>query len=237
LGSGRDRERNGVFVHLRRQPSDTPYTVNRDGRGPAWSNSLFEDNAEFGLGMRVSLDNQAEYARQLVRRFSSRIGDDLATALLNGDPSSEAGSEASIEAQRRRVAELQLKLGSEPEAELRDLKALANAWSQERLDVGGDGWRTTSATADWITCSHRGATSTSWYWIRKFIRTPADKCRNRRRAPQWQNSPRRESMPRRKTCDDGDDLRNGVCGARGIGANDTHTLKAFLEAEAYPGHR
>ena len=48
----------------------TPYTVNRDGRGPAWSNSLFEDNAEFGLGMRVSLDKQAEYARELVRRFS-----------------------------------------------------------------------------------------------------------------------------------------------------------------------
>ena len=115
----------------------TPYTVNRDGRGPAWSNSLFEDNAEFGLGMRVSLDKQAEYAHELVRRFSARIGEELAEALLNADQSNEAG----IEAQRKRVAELQAKLGSEPEPELRDLKALAGALVAKSVwMVGGDGW-------------------------------------------------------------------------------------------------
>ncbi len=115
----------------------TPYTVNRDGRGPAWSNSLFEDNAEFGLGMRVSLDKQAEFARELVRRFAPRIGEELAAALLNADQSTEAG----IEAQRARVAELLAKLGSEPDAELRDLKALAGALVAKSVwMVGGDGW-------------------------------------------------------------------------------------------------
>ena len=54
----------------------TPYTINREGRGPAWSNSLFEDNAEFGLGMRLSLDHQHNYARHLVERFREVIGDD-----------------------------------------------------------------------------------------------------------------------------------------------------------------
>ena len=112
----------------------TPYTVNRDGRGPAWSNSLFEDNAEFGLGMRVSLDKQAEFARELVRRFAPRIGEELAEAILNADQSTEAG----IEAQRARVAELLDEARArEPDAELRDLKALAGALvREERVDGG-----------------------------------------------------------------------------------------------------
>ncbi len=85
----------------------TPWTTNRDGRGPAWSNSLFEDNAEFGLGMRLALDKQAEYARELVRRLAAAIGDELAQALLDADQSTEAG----IDAQRERVAALQAAAG------------------------------------------------------------------------------------------------------------------------------
>ena len=80
----------------------TPYTVNSLGRGPAWSNSLFEDNAEFGLGMRLAVDQQADHAREMVTQLAGQLGDSLANGLLNADQSSEAG----IEAQRERVAEL-----------------------------------------------------------------------------------------------------------------------------------
>ena len=56
----------------------TPWAKNAEGRGPAWSNSLFEDNAEFGLGFRISIDKQAEFARQLVQRLAPQTGDDFA---------------------------------------------------------------------------------------------------------------------------------------------------------------
>ena len=77
----------------------TPYTINTEGRGPAWSNSLFEDNAEFGMGMRLAVDKQNQYAKELVQRLASKIGDDLAVAILSADQSTEEG----IFAQRERV--------------------------------------------------------------------------------------------------------------------------------------
>src|SRR5204862_4376490 len=61
----------------------TPYTVNREGRGPAWSNSLFEDNAEFGLGMRISLDHQAKYARFLLAKLAPQLSLDVSPLLGN----------------------------------------------------------------------------------------------------------------------------------------------------------
>ena len=78
----------------------TPWTFNQEGRGPAWSNSLFEDNAEFGLGMRLSLDKQQEYARELLAQCSSVVGEELAQSILAADQSSEIR----IVAQRERVA-------------------------------------------------------------------------------------------------------------------------------------
>ena len=64
----------------------TPYTVNKEGRGPAWSNSLFEDNAEFGMGMRLAVDKQKEYAEELVQRMASVIGEELAVGLAERRP-------------------------------------------------------------------------------------------------------------------------------------------------------
>jgi pyruvate-ferredoxin/flavodoxin oxidoreductase len=98
----------------------TPYTVNGKGRGPAWSNSLFEDNAEFGLGLRLSLDKQNEYAHELLRELIPQVGEELTGAILSADQSNEAG----IEKQRQRVAELESRLracadGEQPHA--RDL--------------------------------------------------------------------------------------------------------------------
>ncbi|MCC6763667.1 MAG: pyruvate:ferredoxin (flavodoxin) oxidoreductase, partial [Deltaproteobacteria bacterium] len=115
----------------------TPWTTNRDGRGPAWSNSLFEDNAEFGLGMRLARDKQGEYARELLARLGPIVGDDLVAALANADQSDEAG----IAAQRARVAMLRERLRGVDGNDARDLASVAE--SLVRADVwivGGDGW-------------------------------------------------------------------------------------------------
>jgi pyruvate-ferredoxin/flavodoxin oxidoreductase len=115
----------------------TPWTVNRDGRGPAWSNSLFEDNAEFGLGYRLSIDKQKQFAEELVRRLAPQIGDDLAAALLDA----EQGNEAGVFEQRRRVAALKKKLESVGAPEARTLESLADMLVRKSVwIVGGDGW-------------------------------------------------------------------------------------------------
>jgi pyruvate-ferredoxin/flavodoxin oxidoreductase len=115
----------------------TPWTLNREGRGPAWSNSLFEDNAEFGLGMRLTLDQQREYAMDLVNRLRDPIGFTLADELLLSDQSDEAG----IGAQRERVARLKDILAGQTDPAARDLQSLADLLVKKCVwIVGGDGW-------------------------------------------------------------------------------------------------
>src|SRR5947208_39177 len=115
----------------------TPYTVNREGRGPAWSNSLFEDNAEFGLGMRLAIDKQNEFARELVSRLASAIGDDLAQGILSADQSTEPG----IFQQRDRVKALKEKLAGVDTPAGRDLLAVADNLVKKCVWIlGGDGW-------------------------------------------------------------------------------------------------
>ena len=118
----------------------TPWAKNDDGRGPAWSNSLFEDNAEFGLGIRVSLDKQAEYARELLQKLSPQVGGELADALLNAQQTDEA----SIYDQRERVALLKERLANvngNDAADAKRLLSLADAFVKKDVwIVGGDGW-------------------------------------------------------------------------------------------------
>ncbi len=115
----------------------TPYTFNKDGRGVAWSNSLFEDNAEFGLGFRLAYDKQTEYARELLVRLGSKIPENLVQALLKADQSSEAG----IGEQRERVAELKQIVKNIKTPEGKDLLALADALVKKAVwALGGDGW-------------------------------------------------------------------------------------------------
>ncbi|RKY88590.1 pyruvate:ferredoxin (flavodoxin) oxidoreductase, partial [candidate division KSB1 bacterium] len=115
----------------------TPWTFNREGRGPTWSNSLFEDNAEFGMGMRLALDKQLEYARELLQQLSADIGDELVQALLNADQSSEMG----IEEQRERVKILKEKLSRLNKPEAKKLLTIADVLVKKSVWlVGGDGW-------------------------------------------------------------------------------------------------
>jgi pyruvate-ferredoxin/flavodoxin oxidoreductase len=211
----------------------TPYTVNSDGRGPAWSNSLFEDNAEFGLGMRVSLDKQAEYARELVHRFSARIGDELAQALLNADQSTEAG----IEAQRRRVAEVQSKLGSEPDAELRDLKALVGALVAKSVwMVGGDGWAYDIGYGglDHVFASGRNV-NILVLDTEVYSNTGGQMSKSTPRGAVAKFAAAGKQTAKKDLGMMAMTYGTVYVAHVALGANDTHTLKAFLEAEAYPG--
>jgi pyruvate-ferredoxin/flavodoxin oxidoreductase len=115
----------------------TPYTVNSEGRGPAWSNSLFEDNAEFGLGMRLALDHQNAYAKELIERLRGAIGDSLSNCLLKPGQTTEE----EINIRRQCVAALKAKLSDRYEAEARDLLSICDALVKRSVwIVGGDGW-------------------------------------------------------------------------------------------------
>jgi len=115
----------------------TPYCGNQDGRGPAWANSLFEDNAEFGYGLLLAVEQRNRTGRALVARLAAGVGQALAGEILAADQSDEAG----IAAQRRRVAALRAALQGNDTADGRRLLALADDLVRKSVwIVGGDGW-------------------------------------------------------------------------------------------------
>jgi pyruvate-ferredoxin/flavodoxin oxidoreductase len=115
----------------------TPWSQNQAGRGPAWSNSLFEDNAEFGLGMRLTLDKQEEFARELLQLFRSQLGEEAVESILSADQTSEMG----IKAQRQRVEELKSKLQGIDTSAAKQLLAVTDFLVRKSVWIlGGDGW-------------------------------------------------------------------------------------------------
>jgi pyruvate-ferredoxin/flavodoxin oxidoreductase len=116
----------------------TPWSSNAEGRGPAWSNSLFEDNAEFGLGIRLGLEQQTATARGLLAKMGEAVGDEFVRAILTADQRDEPG----VFEQRERVAELKRRLTAlDGDAAARQLASLADALVRKDVwIVGGDGW-------------------------------------------------------------------------------------------------
>jgi pyruvate-ferredoxin/flavodoxin oxidoreductase len=224
----------------------TPWTSNQDGRGPAWSNSLFEDNAEFGLGMRLSLDKQQLYARELVAHLRPVIGDDVAQALLNADQSTEAG----INAQRERVTLLKQKLQSElskiTQNETRDTNGYAKAHSLLAVAdtlvkksvwiMGGDGWAYDIGFGglDHVIASGRKVNilvlDTEVYSNTGGQMSKATPCGAVAKfAAGGKELPKKDLAMMAMTY-------GSVYVARvAMGGNDGHTLKTFLEAEAFDG--
>jgi pyruvate-ferredoxin/flavodoxin oxidoreductase len=211
----------------------TPYTVNRDGRGPAWSNSLFEDNAEFGLGLRVSLDKQAEFARELLQRFAPKIGAELVQAILGADQSDEAG----IQEQRGRIAGLDERLRALNDPELRDLAALTGALARKSVwMVGGDGWAYDIGYGglDHIFASGRNVkilvldtevySNTGGQMSKATPRGAVAKF-----AAGGKPGPKKDLGMMAMT------YGTVYVAHVAMGANDTQTVKAFLEAEAFDG--
>jgi pyruvate-ferredoxin/flavodoxin oxidoreductase len=115
----------------------TPYTSNPEGRGPTWANSLFEDNAEFGFGMRTALDQQKIFAETLVTRLAPAIGDELVTALLGASQKTEP----EITEQRKRVLALRERLAGNNTSDAKNLLAIADTLVRKSVWIlGGDGW-------------------------------------------------------------------------------------------------
>ena len=115
----------------------TPYSKNAQGRGPTWANSLFEDNAEFGFGMRTALDQQKAFAEMLVSRLTPELGVELVAALLT----SPQKTETEMNEQRKRVQTLRERLAGNESSDARNLLAIADALVRKSVWIlGGDGW-------------------------------------------------------------------------------------------------
>ncbi len=211
----------------------TPYTVNREGRGPAWSNSLFEDNAEFGLGMRLALDQHAEYARQLLRRLAFAIGEELVEALLTADQTTEEG----IERQRERVRLLKERLTALSHPEARQLLDVADALVRKSVwIIGGDGWAYDIGYGglDHVLASRHNV-NLLVLDTEVYSNTGGQMSKATPRGAVAKFAAGGKPMPKKDLALMAMTYGTAYVARVAMGANDTHTVKAFLEAEAYTG--
>jgi pyruvate-ferredoxin/flavodoxin oxidoreductase len=211
----------------------TPWSKNAEGRGPAWSNSLFEDNAEFGLGFRLSIDKQTEFARELVHRLAPAIGENLAAALL----SSPQRDEADIYDQRERVALLQQKLAHLESAEAKQLRSLADMLVKKSVWlVGGDGWAYDIGYGglDHVLASGRKV-NVLVLDTEVYSNTGGQASKSTPRAAVAKFAAGGKPTPKKDLGLMAMCYGNVYVASVAMGAKDEHTLKAFLEAEAYDG--
>jgi pyruvate-ferredoxin/flavodoxin oxidoreductase len=211
----------------------TPYTTNPQGRGPTWSNSLFEDNAEFGLGMRIAIDTQHDQARILIHKMKDQLGSELSDSLL----SAEQHNEAAIFEQRQRIETLKEKLAQIDTPESRRLLSVADSLAKKSVWlVGGDGWaydigyggvdhvlatgrNVNILLLDTETYSNTGgqtSKATPLGAVAKF--SASGKPTNKKDIALMAMA-----------------YGNVYVGQVAFGAKDVHTLRIFLEAESYDG--
>jgi pyruvate-ferredoxin/flavodoxin oxidoreductase len=211
----------------------TPYAKNSDGRGPAWANSLFEDNAEFGLGFRLTLDKQNEFARELLTILSGELGGELVAGLLEADQTTEAG----IREQRNRVLALREALKGVKDPRARYLGELADSLVKKSVwIVGGDGWAYDIGYGglDHVIASGRNV-NLLVLDTEVYSNTGGQSSKSTPRAAVAKFAANGKSLPKK-------DL-GMIAMAYGyvyvakiaMGSNDQQTLRAFLEADAYNG--
>ena len=211
----------------------TPYTKDRNGRGPAWSNSLFEDNAEFGLGFRVSLDKQQEFAGELLQQLSPQIGRRLTTEILNA----RQRDEADIFDQRERVAELKRRLESLRDPLGKRLLALADTLVRKSVwIVGGDGWGYDIGYGglDHVLASGRNV-KVLLLDTEVYSNTGGQCSKSTPRAAVAKFASGGKRCPKKDLGLMAMTYGTIYVASVAMGAKDEHTLKAFLEAEAYDG--
>ncbi len=221
----------------------TPWSQNNDGRGPAWSNSLFEDNAEFGFGMRVALDQRLEAATNLVRNSREIIGDKLAEAILYADQISEAD----IRAQRGRIAELKGRLkellaGDAGELEtdkpaLENLLSMADVLAKKSVwIVGGDGWAYDIGYGglDHVLASGRNV-NVLVLDTEVYSNTGGQMSKATPRGAVAKFAAAGKPLPKKDLGMLAISYGNIYVARIAFGANDAHTVRAFMEAEAYAG--
>ena len=211
----------------------TPWSKNSDGRGPAWSNSLFEDNAEFGLGFRVSIDKQTEFAQELLRRVAANVGDDLVTAILTA----KQKDEADIYEQRQRVDILKEKLRTLNSPEAKQLLAVADMLVKKSVwIVGGDGWAYDIGYGglDHVLASGRNV-NILVLDTEVYSNTGGQASKSTPRGAVAKFAAGGKPNPKKDLGLMAMTYGNVYVASVAMGAKDEHTLKAFLEAEAYDG--
>jgi pyruvate-ferredoxin/flavodoxin oxidoreductase len=211
----------------------TPWAFNKEGRGPAWSNSLFEDNAEFGMGMRLTLDKQTEFAKELLKELSGTLGDQLVADLLNADQTTETG----IRDQRLRVVLLKQKLASIKEPRASQLLGVADTLVRKSVWImGGDGWAYDIGYGglDHVLASGRNV-NVLVLDTEVYSNTGGQSSKSTPRAAVAKFAANGKGLPKK-------DL-GLIAMAYGyvyvahvaMGGSDQQTLRAFLEADAYDG--
>jgi len=211
----------------------TPWTVDINGRGPAWSNSLFEDNAEFGLGMRLTIDKQKEYALELAKSFEKELSLDLVNALVNADQSTEAG----IQAQRERVVDLKKKLSKSTDTRAKDLISLAdNLVKKSVWIIGGDGWAYDIGYGglDHVMASGRNV-NILVLDTEVYSNTGGQASKATPRAAVAKFAMSGKSLPKKDLGLIAMSYGYVYVARVAMGANDQQTLRALIEAEAYDG--
>ncbi|MBD2445747.1 pyruvate:ferredoxin (flavodoxin) oxidoreductase [Nostoc sp. FACHB-152] len=219
----------------------TPWTHNAEGRGPAWSNSLFEDNAEFGLGFRVSIDQQIEFATQLLNQLASLVGEELANSILNAPQTDEAD----IYEQRTRIVLLKQKLTAlldnnqqlQVTNQIKQLLSLADYLVKKSVwIIGGDGW---AYDIGFGGLDHVLASGLNVNILvldtEVYSNTGGQKSKATPRAAVAKFAASGKSAPKKDLGLIAMTYGNVYVASVAMGAKDEHTLKAFLEAEAYSG--
>jgi pyruvate-ferredoxin/flavodoxin oxidoreductase len=211
----------------------TPWTKNAEGRGPAWSNSLFEDNAEFGLGFRLSIDKQKEFAMELLKKLSGALGDELVQAIV----SAEQKDEADIYEQRGRVAVLKQRLQTLDSEDAKQLLSLADLLVKKSVwIIGGDGWAYDIGFGglDHVLASGRNV-NVLVLDTEVYSNTGGQMSKATPRAAVAKFAAGGKPAPKKDLGLMAMTYGNVYVASVAMGARDEHTLKVFLEAEAYEG--
>ncbi|MFH1184215.1 MAG: pyruvate:ferredoxin (flavodoxin) oxidoreductase [Chloroflexota bacterium] len=211
----------------------TPWAIDSHGRGPAWSNSLFEDNAEFGLGMRLTFDKQNQYAKELLTVLEKELGAELVHAILTADQSTEVG----IDGQRERVAQVKSAIAKNSSLPAKELASVADSLVKRSVwIVGGDGWAYDIGYGglDHVLASGRNV-NVLVLDTEVYSNTGGQASKATPRAAVAKFAMAGKGLPKK-------DLGliamayGYVYVARvALGFNDQQTLKAFLDAESYDG--
>jgi pyruvate-ferredoxin/flavodoxin oxidoreductase len=211
----------------------TPYAKNAEGRGPTWCNSLFEDNAEFGLGFRVSLDRQRDFSLELLKTLAASVGQDLADGILNANQDDEAG----IYEQRERVAALKLKLQKLDSPEAKLLLGLADKLVKKSVwIIGGDGWAYDIGYGglDHVLASGRNV-NVLVLDTEVYSNTGGQMSKSTPRGAVAKFAAGGKAMGKKDLGLIAMTYGHIYVASVALGAKDEQALKAFVEAESYPG--
>jgi pyruvate-ferredoxin/flavodoxin oxidoreductase len=211
----------------------TPWAQDNEGRGPAWSNSLFEDNAEFGLGFRLSIEKQMEFASELLKKLSPYIGENLVYSILNA----EQKNEAEIYEQRKRVFTLKKKLKDIETSEARCLLSTADMLVKKSVwIIGGDGWAYDIGFGgvDHVLASGKDV-NILVLDTEVYSNTGGQMSKATPRGAVAKFATAGKPAPKKDLGLIAMTYGNVYVASVAMGARDEHTLRAFIEAEAYEG--